>query len=386
MKILYITVPSFFDLDVSLIRELSKFVEINVLLVVSPQSIRSSAFSINNLKKECDIFSSIDYEEIHKYDKIIDEGKWFVANNPDNSFLSCLKLSQKIKKFIRTNHFDLIHTTSSCKTILFLTTFLSAFKNTLLTVHDPISHDKLSWMENFIRRTLFYKANKNILLLSKALLTQFSEKYGIDEKRIFFSSLGVYDILNRFVTNENIYGQYILFFGRIEPYKGVDVLIDAYKKANFSKENIKLIIAGKGTVKHKESDIPQDVVLINRFIENEELANLICHSRFVVLPYLSATQSGCVMSAFAFNKPVLATNVGDFPLTIENLKTGIICKANDVDSLSEALNEMMISNLETMENNIKNKYQDDGPFSWHCIAEKLSNIYGEIISKGTYFN
>jgi glycosyltransferase involved in cell wall biosynthesis len=380
MKILYITVPSFFDLDVSLIRELSKFVEINVLLVVSPQSIRSSAFSINNLKKECDVFSAIDYEEIHKYDKIIDKGKWFVANNPDNSFLSCLKLSQKIKKFIRTNHFDLIHTTSSCKTILFLTTFLSAFKNTLLTVHDPISHNKLSWMENFIRRTLFYKANKNILLLSKALLTQFSKKYGIEKRRIFFSSLGIYDILKQFAANQNDYGQYVLFFGRIEPYKGVNVLIEAYKKSNLPKEGVKLVIAGKGNINHNESDIPKDVVLINRFIENDELANLISHCRYVVLPYLSATQSGCVMSAYAFNKPVLATDVGDFPLTIENLKTGMICKANDVDSLSDTLNEMTKSNLDVMEKNINDKYQDDGPFSWCFIAKSLSNTYSEIIS------
>ena len=375
MKILYITVPSFFDLEVSLIRELSKFVDINVLLVVSPQSLKSSAFSINQLPQQCDIISAENFDELQKYKDVLDEKKWFVACNPDNSLKSCLKLSRKIKNFIKSNHYDLLHTTSCCKTLLFLTPFLYYFKKTLLTVHDPIPHGKISWFENFFRRKLFFHANKNLLFLSKALLNPFCKEYGINQDHIFFSALSVYDVLTRYNVGENIYGNYILFFGRIKPYKGVDLLIDAFEKSGLPMKGAKLVIAGKGEISHEQQNLDKNIILINRFIENAELANLIYHCRYVVLPYLTATQSGCVMSAFAFNKPVLATNVGDLPLTIENKKTGLICKENDEKALCEALLEMYSMNLEDLEQNIKGKYQENGAFSWNSIARRLAECY-----------
>jgi glycosyltransferase involved in cell wall biosynthesis len=193
-----------------------------------------------------------------------------------------------------------------------------------------------------------------------------------------FSKLSVYDILNRYKVHDNIYGNYILFFGRIESYKGVDLLIDAFFKSNLLSKGVKLVIAGKGRIVHDKSALPQNVVLINRFIENEELANLIFHCKYVVLPYLSATQSGCVMSAYAFNKPVLATDVGDFSLTIENCSTGLICKANDEFSLCNALNTLNEMNLNDMQSNIEKKYQRNGAFSWHRIAMDLADGYKKI--------
>lgn len=381
MKVLYLTVPSFFDLDISLIREMSYFADVQVMLVVSPESKKSSAFSIEELDSKCGLISAEKYLGFEKYDGIIDLQKWIIANNPDNSFLSCLKLSKDIKKYISRNHFDIVHTTNSCKTVLFLAFYLRLFHHTLLTVHDPIPHERISWFENFIRRRLFYWGNKNVLLLSKSLLTPFKKKYGIKENRIFFSSLSVYDILSHFEETENIYGNYILFFGRIEPYKGVDLLIEAYEKSDLPSKGVKLVIAGKGKIQYSSSNLSNNIVFINRFIENDELSNLIRHCKYVVLPYLSATQSGCVMSTYAFNKPVLATDVGDFSLTIEQGKTGCICNANDAKSLCEAMNKMEYYNLFEMQENIKNKYQEKGPFSWNYIAISLCETYKKILSR-----
>lgn len=381
MKVLYLTVPSFFDLDVSLVREMSSIADVRVMLVVSPESKKSSAFSIEKLDPKCGLIPANEYPGLEKYDGIIDSRKWVVANNPDNSFLSCMKLSKDIKKYISRDCFDIIHTTTSCKTVLFLALYLRSCNHSLLTVHDPISHERMSWFENFIRRRLFYWGNKNILLLSKSLLTPFKKKYGIKEDKIFFSSLSVYDILSHFEETENAYGNYILFFGRIEPYKGVDLLIDAYEKSVLPSKGIKLVVAGKGKIRHSSSNLTNDVIFINRFIENDELSNLIRHCKYVVLPYLSATQSGCVMSAYAFNKPVLATNVGDLPLTVENGKTGMICEANDADDLCSAMNEMENVNLEILSHNIKVRYEENGPLSWNSIAKSLVKVYETIASK-----
>ena len=381
MKVLYITVPSFFDLDVSLIRELSSFIDIHVLLITSPQSKKSSAFSIEKLSPICGVFSAKEYEGMKKYKDVIDFSRWSIANNTDNSIHSCINLSRKIKKYVKKNNFDLIHMTTACKTALFMIPFISRFPHTLLTVHDPIAHEKLSWIENIVRRKIFYWANKNILLLSKSLLKPFVKEYNIKEDRVYFSSLSVYDILTRFESRKNIYGDYILFFGRIERYKGVELLINAYKKTNLSTKGIKLVIAGKGNISRSEAELTDDIIFINRFIENDELANLIQHCKYVVLPYLSATQSGCVMSAFAFNKPVLATNVGDFPFTIQNGKNGMICNANDLDSLRDAMDQMEMIDCLVLEQNIKEMYQQNGSRSWNCIAKSMVDTYKSIVCR-----
>ena len=383
MKILYITAPSYFDLDISLIRELSKFVEINVLLVVSSQSKKTSAFSITKLPSVCDIIQAQDYAEMQKYKGFLDDKKWFIANNPDNSLKSCFKLAHKIKKFIKDNHYDLIHTTSCCKTLFFLMPFLFFFKKTMLTVHDPIPHGKISWFDNFFRRKLYFRANKNLLFLSKSLLIPFCKKYGFKKEKIYFSSLSVYDILNQYDKKNNVYGEYILFFGRIEPYKGVELLIDAFARTGLSSKGVKLVVAVNGKFKYN-SDVSGNVIVINRFIENSELANLIFYSKYVVLPYLTATQSGCVMSAFAFNKPVLATNVGDLPLTVKDGELGIICNPNDVNGLAKAIDKMYEGNLEQMALNIKDKYQNNGESSWISIAKSLCDVYQHIINSKSY--
>ena len=67
MKILYLTVPSFFDLEISLIRELKKLVDIKAMMIVSPESMHSSAFSIDKMDGRCDIIPASEYGGMEKY-------------------------------------------------------------------------------------------------------------------------------------------------------------------------------------------------------------------------------------------------------------------------------------------------------------------------------
>ena len=91
MKILYLTVPSFFDLEISLIRELKKLVDIKVVMIVSPESMHSSAFSIDKLDERCDIIPATEYRGLEKYANMINLNDWYIANNPDNIILCLCK-------------------------------------------------------------------------------------------------------------------------------------------------------------------------------------------------------------------------------------------------------------------------------------------------------
>jgi len=378
MKVLYITVPSFFDLEISLIREMCKVCDISVLLIVSPTSMHSSAFSINKLHKECALIRADKYGEMNKYAHLIDLRGWIVANNPDNSLRSCYLLAQKIKKYIKEKNFEIIHSTTNCKTSLFLLPTIWRFKKTLYTAHDPIPHKKKSFIRNIINNDLYLLCYKNILLLSDSLEDKFVERNRHKYKKIFHSGLGVYDFLTSFPIDKNRFGKYILFFGRIDQYKGVDLLINAYNKTEAYNNGIKLVIAGKTSPGYMINPNNINVVFLNKYLENIELATLIYHSLFVVLPYRTATQSGCVFSAFAFNKPVLATRAGDLPKQV-NDKTGYIIPPNDEQAIKRGIDYMIHAPLSDMSKNIEEMYKNNGLNSWKSIAINMVDNYRKIL-------
>lgn len=379
MRILYLTIPSFFDLEISFIRELKKYCDVTVMMILQPESMKSSAFSIDKISCKTDIIPAKEYSGMEKYKGLIDLNKWYIANNPDNKTLNCIKLAHKIAHFYKKKNFDLLHTTTNCKTSVFLLPYVYGIKHKIYTMHDPIPHNKLSIIKKTIQYNLFVDAYKNILLLSDALLTDFKREYKVKSENIFHSRLSIYDYLTSFPIQNNTYEDYILFFGRIEPYKGVDLLIEAYLNSSLINRNIKLLIAGKGKI---ETEINNpNIILINRYISNEELSSFIANCKFVVLPYISATQSGCVMSAYAHNKPVLATNVGDFPNEVIDGLTGMLVEPNNISQLSSKMELMTNMNLTILEDNIKNIYTGDGPKSWNFSAKMVVDSYNKILNE-----
>ena len=143
------------------------------------------------------------------------------------------------------------------------------------------------------------------------------------------------------------------------------------------------MIAGKdidGNVLHGEQD--NDVIILNRYIENEELATLITNSLFAVLPYKSATQSGVTKTAIALDKPMICTNVGNLPNEIIDGRYGIIVKHNHVESLRDGIN-YMIDNAKQVERFAQNIHSDFemGVNSWKKITEDMvKNVYTLILN------
>ena len=85
------------------------------------------------------------------------------------------------------------------------------------------------------------------------------------------------------------------------------------------------------------------------------------------------------MSAFAFNKPVLATNVGDFSNVITNKETGLLVEPNDISSLRDGIDYMVTTNLALMSNNIEKQYKSNGDRSWKNITWNLFCTYNQIL-------
>ena len=124
---------------------------------------------------------------------------------------------------------------------------------------------------------------------------------------------------------------YILFFGFIREYKGLDLLLEAFANSKLRKFPAKLLIAGEFYTKpdryleiikkHRLDDL---VDLRTEFIPNTDVYKYFCASDVVAQPYKSATQSGITQVAYHFNKPMITTNVGGLAELIPHEKVGYV--------------------------------------------------------------
>ena len=114
------------------------------------------------------------------------------------------------------------------------------------------------------------------------------------------------------------------------------------------------------------------VRVVDRYVPNEEVEKYFVASDVVVLPYLSATQSGIVQIAFGFDKPVVVTSVGGLPDVVEDGVTGYVVPPGDPDALSEAMLEFFREGVaqRLREGVAKGKQR----FSWRHCRETLCEL------------
>lgn len=137
--------------------------------------------------------------------------------------------------------------------------------------------------------------------------------------------------------------RYILFFGFIRAYKGLDLLLQAFADPRLQALPVKLIIAGEfyEDAKPYEALIEQykledRLIRATSFIPNSEVVHYFCASDIVVQPYKTATQSGVSQIAYHFNRPMLVTNVGGLAELIPDGKAGYVTEPG-ANEIAEAL-------------------------------------------------
>lgn len=130
----------------------------------------------------------------------------------------------------------------------------------------------------------------------------------------------------------------VLFFGRLEKYKGVSVLLEAWARYKAAGGAGRLILAGNGALTSLwPHALPPEVEVRNRRIEDDEALALFQACSLVVLPYIGATQSALIPAAYAFGKPVIATRSGALPEYVREGETGWLIPPGDAAALAEAL-------------------------------------------------
>ena len=170
---------------------------------------------------------------------------------------------------------------------------------------------------------------------------------------------------------------FILFFGQIVEYKGVEYLLEAMKMVHGRYPELMLVVAGGGKYyfdiePYKKLDY---VRIINRYIGTRELVGMLQACEFVVCPYKDATQSGVVQTTFTLGIPMVVTDVGALADAVEHGKTGIVVKPCDADNLAEGIMTLYSDKKKqaTMRKNIMETWMPD--MQWGPIAEKYIECY-----------
>jgi len=137
--------------------------------------------------------------------------------------------------------------------------------------------------------------------------------------------------------------EYMLFFGLVRAYKGLDILLDAFGMVKEKLSDLQLIIAGefyedeeKYTNQIARLGLNERVVVRNEFVPDSDLRKYFGAADLVVQPYKTATQSGVTQVAFHFEKPMLVTNVGGLGEIVHDHKMGYAC-APSAEAIAEDL-------------------------------------------------
>ena len=168
---------------------------------------------------------------------------------------------------------------------------------------------------------------------------------------------------------------YMMFFGFIRDYKGLDLLIKAAAEPKIRNLNLKFIVAGEFYSDPKpilqlvkEHDLEDKFIFINEFISDNEVYKYFCAADAVVQPYKSATQSGVTQIAYHFNKPMIITRVGGLQEFVPDGKVGYVVEPNS-PSIADAIFKFYDEKKE--DEFVANTAKEKLKFSWEVFVHEL---------------
>ena len=218
----------------------------------------------------------------------------------------------------------------------------------IITIADNIIPHERRFFDRWL--TCYYlKSSDGFLFMSRAVMKDL-DKFPVSGPRTYcphplYDTYG--DVMDKVSARTHLDLDqkclYLLFFGFIRDYKGLDILLLAMAENRLKSLPIRLIVAGEYYTDRKPYDtlieklgIGDRVIAFNDFIPNRDVARFFCAADLVVQPYKNATQSGVTQIAYHFNRPMVITNVGGLAEMVPDGKAGYVVEPDPV-KLAEAV-------------------------------------------------
>ena len=247
--------------------------------------------------------------------------------------------------------------------------------------HEKRPGDK--WFTSY-----FAKSCHGFIAMSKSVLNDLSQFTENSNKlflphpiyNIFGDSVDKASARNNLQLNKE--GKYLLFFGFIRRYKGLDLLLEAMAAKEVREIGVKLIVAGEyyGDEAYyekiiKKLDIDNQLILNTNYISSDDVKHYFCAADMVVQPYRSATQSGITQIAYHFERPMLVTNTGGLPEIVTDGKVGYVVDVNSID-ISNAIIDFYKNNKE--DEFSQNTKHEKKRFQWSSFVDGLMKLVSSL--------
>jgi D-inositol-3-phosphate glycosyltransferase len=174
---------------------------------------------------------------------------------------------------------------------------------------------------------------------------------------------------------------YLLFFGFIRAYKGLDLLIKAFADSRLRNRNLKLIIAGEFYEDPapylkliSDNNLLNEIILFDRFINDDEVRFFFSASDLVVQPYKSATQSGVTQIAYHFEKPMVVTDVGGLKEIVPDGICGYVIKPDPSEIAESVLDFFEKHRMESFSANVR---EEKKKYSWSRMTGSVVEVYNK---------
>jgi glycosyltransferase involved in cell wall biosynthesis len=234
-------------------------------------------------------------------------------------------------------------------------------------------------------RTAFHRMDA-VVAHSEHSAARLRDQLELDPARVHVIPHGAFDYLTRLPEEkplppelEGAEGPVILCFGLLRPYKGTEVLLEAFARL----DDAELWIVGNprldmAPLHELAEQAPGRVRFVTRFVEEAEIPAIFRRADVVALPYLDAEHSGVLYTGLAFGKPLVLSAVGGFP---EVAATGAarLVPPGDAEALAASLAELLGDEAARVELAAAAERAAAGPFSWEQTARLTLELYRELI-------
>lgn len=254
--------------------------------------------------------------------------------------------------------------------------------NKIGLIHNIIPHEKRIFDRTFAR--YFARVNDSFICLSTSVekeLKQFTNATAVSSPHPVYDSYG--ELLSKKAARDHLGlsqdTPYLLFFGFIRDYKGLDLLLEAMADPRLKKRGVRLIVAGEYYSDQEKYEqqitrlkIADRLDLHTHFIANQDVRYYFCAADLVVQPYRTATQSGISQLAYFFEKPMVVTRVGGLPEIVPHGKAGYVVD-QQADAIADAVEDFYEHDKAAIlqEGVLEGKKR----FSWEGFVEVLRRLF-----------
>jgi glycosyltransferase involved in cell wall biosynthesis len=257
----------------------------------------------------------------------------------------------------------------------------------VLTVHDILPHDTAETYKALFQS--LYRHTDALICHSDSIRTRLISEFAIPAEKIFVIPHGpfFYDIPpdNSASLTPRTSEQIVLWQGIIFPYKGVDLLLNAWQRVEAATDNARLVVLGTGApdlLHQLRAQVQQlgltRVTLDFRFASTEELVAAYRAADIVVYPYRAITTSGALATGLALGKTIVASDLPVFRELLTDRKDALLINPEETDELSSALTELLHNPSLRKELASAVTARDFGSRSWQEIAYKTIEVYDAV--------